>query len=317
MNGTPELRDRKLRNLTSKFDLQHLHYAVATADHGSFRKAAEALMLRHSTLSRCIRQLEQAIGVTVFDRSSSGVRATQAGQSFLQSARSILEQMDTLLINANSISQGEFGRLAVGLYTSLSVGNLRATLTEFKQRFPQVELGMVEWSRTRLIAALRTGALDVAILTGDGPHQENSTIPLWSERTLVALPDAHSLANRDAVHWTDLRSETVLLSDYDLGRELEDLLMSKLVSPEDRPKIKRHDVSRGIIVSLVSAGFGISLVTESDVGVGFSNLIYRELRDGTGPSCIGYSAHWRADNDNPALEGFLKILEQRYPLPSI
>jgi hypothetical protein len=56
---------------------------------------------------------------------------------------------------------------------------------------------------------------------------------------------------RDAIYWTSLRSETVLLSHYDPGREFETLLMSKLVSPEGRPKTERHDVSRGIIKSLV------------------------------------------------------------------
>ena len=101
----------------------------------------------------------------------------------------------------------------------------------------------------------------------------------------------------------------------DPGRELEDLLMSKLVSPEDRPKIARHDVSRGIIKSLIAAGFGVSLVTESDIGANFSGLTYRELRDGTGPSRVGFSAHWRSDNDNPALANFLKLLGERYPLP--
>jgi DNA-binding transcriptional LysR family regulator len=225
--------------------------------------------------------------------------------------------MDALLINANRTGRGELGRLAIGFYTSLSAGNLRATLTEFRQRFPQVELGMVERSRARLITALRNGALDIAIVTGDASLQDNKACSLWSERTLVALPEGHSLADRETIYWTDLRSETVLLSDYDPGREFEDLLISKLVSPEDRPKVERHDVSRGIIKSLVGAGFGVSLVTESDIGASFSGLIYRELRDGTGPTRIGYSAHWRSDNDNPALASFLKLLGERYPSPSI
>src|SRR5258708_20714467 len=82
---------------------------------------------------------------------------------------------------------------------------------------------------------------------------------LWSERILLALREGHPLAGREVLYWTDLRGETVLLSQYDPGRELEDLLMSKLVSPEDRPKIARHDVSRGIIESLIAAGFGVSL----------------------------------------------------------
>ena len=140
-------------------------------------------------------------------------------------------------------------------------------------------------------------------------------MPLWSERTLLALVEDHPLARKDVIYWTDLRGETVLLSQYDPGRELEDLLLSKLVSPDDRPKIARHDVSRGIIKSLIAAGFGVSLVTESDVGANFSGLTYRELRDGSGPSRVGFSAQWRSDNDNPALASFLKVLGERYRLP--
>jgi DNA-binding transcriptional LysR family regulator len=172
-----------------------------------------------------------------------------------------------------------------------------------------------ESSRVRLVTALRNGALDIAIVTSELPLLENQGMPLWSERILLALLEGHPLAGKDVVYWTDLRGETALLSQYDPGRELEDLLISKLVSPEDRPKIARHDVSRGIIKSLIAAGFGVSLVTESDIGANFSGLTYRELRDGTGPSRVGFSAHWRSDNDNPALANFLKLLGERYPLP--
>jgi DNA-binding transcriptional LysR family regulator len=95
-------------------------------------------------------------------------------------------RLDALLINAYSTGRGEAGHLAIGFYTSLSAGNLRATLTDFKQRFSQVELGMVERSRAHLITALRNGALDIAIVTGDASHQDNKALSLWSERTLVA-----------------------------------------------------------------------------------------------------------------------------------
>jgi hypothetical protein len=58
-------------------------------------------------------------------------------------------------------------------------------------------------------------------------------------------------------------------------------------------------------------------VTESDIGSSFSGLTFRELRDGTGPSRIGYSAYWRAENDNPALAIFLALLRERYPSPAV
>ena len=299
----------------SAVDLQHLRYALAAADHGSFRRAAEVLLLRQSTLSRCINQLEHSLGMIVFERSSGGVRATAAGRSFLRTARSILEQMDSLVNSAHRAGCGEAGRLSVGFYTSISAGNLLATLVDYKRRFSQIDVCLKESSRVRLVTALRNGALDIAIVTSELPLLADQGMPLWSERILLALLEGHPLAGREVLYWTDLRGETVLLSQYDPGRELEDLLMSKLVSPEDRPKIARYDVSRGIIKSLIAAGFGVSLVTESDIGANFSGLTYRELRDGTGPSRVGFSAHWRLDNDNPALANFLKLLGERYPLP--
>jgi DNA-binding transcriptional LysR family regulator len=122
---------------------------------------------------------------------------------------------------------------------------------------------MVERSRMRLVTALRNGAIDVVIATDGGHVSDSNALPLWSERILVALPEGHQLAGKKAIYWTDLRNETVLLSHYDPGRELEDLLLAKLISTADRPKIERHDVSRGIIKTLISIGFGVSLVAPS------------------------------------------------------
>lgn len=228
-------------------------------------------------------------------------------------ARSILEQVDLLVETAKSNGRGEAGRLSIGFCTSISTGNLRATLTDFKNRHPQIELATVERSRTRLATALRNGTVDVVIVAGDAPLPDNIARPLWSERILVSLPEDHVLAAGTVVNWTDLRNETVLLSQHDPGQEIEDVLISKLVSPADRPKIERHDVSRGIIKSLISMKLGISLVLESDIGASLAGLVYRELRDGTGPTRVDFAAHWRGDNENAALANFLRLLAERYP----
>ena len=317
MDPDPKSKDAPRRSLTSAVDLVHLRYAVAAADHGSFRQAAEALLLPQTKLSRCIRQLEERIEMTVFERSSGGVRATQAGRDFLRMARSILEQMDTLMASAHSAGRGEVGRLAIGFYTSLSAGNLRATLVDYARRFPQIQVRMIESSRTRLTTALRNGAIDAAIVTGQTPLLDSQIMPLWSERVMAALPEAHRLADGETVYWTDLKDETLLISRHDPGPEIQDLLLAKLASPGDRPKALFHDTSLGNIMSLVGAGFGVSLVRESDIGANFSGLVYRELRDGMGPSWVGYSAHWKTDNDNPALASFLKMLGERYPSPGV
>jgi DNA-binding transcriptional LysR family regulator len=314
MEKEPGASDTAWFRSASAFTLQNLRYALAAAEHGSFRQAAEVLLLQQSTLSRCVRQLEDAIGMAIFERSSGGVRATDAGRQFLRSARSILEQVEALATTARSAGRGEAGTLAIGFYMSLASGNLRATLMDVARRFPQLEFQMFEYSRARLETALRNGQVDIAIIPGATALPGAKTTPLWSERIVAALPEGHPLAPRAWLQWIDLKDERILLSRRDPGPELRDLVIAKTTSPGFRPKIVRHDVTRASIKSLVGAGFGVTLLTEASDGASVAGVVYRELRDGVEPARIGYSAQWRADNENPALANFLKILGERYLL---
>ncbi|MBR0820307.1 LysR family transcriptional regulator [Bradyrhizobium liaoningense] len=301
---------------SNNVSLHHLRSAVAASDCGSFRRAAELLGVRHSALSRSVSQFEYLLGVTLFERSTSGVTATPAGRAILRMSQMILEQVDTLVITGRSSGHGEAGRLSVGFCTSVSAGNLRASLIEFRRRAPLVELATVERSCVRLMNALRSGTIDIAILPGGITPPDQESLPVWSERILILLPEDHPLATLNVVHWTDLRNETVLLSQHDPEDDLEDLLNSKIMTPEDRPKVERHDVSRGIVKSLIGMGLGISLVMESDVGATFAGIVYRELLDGTGPSRLRFRVHWLPDNENPVLRRFLDLIAECYPSPS-
>lgn len=316
MQATPDsaINSRKLTP-NNAIDFQHLRYAVAAADHGSFRSAAETLMIQQTTLSRCIRQLEHAIGMSVFDRYSGGVRATQFGQSFLRVARSILEQVDSIVMSAQMTGRGELGRLSIGFYTSLSAGNLRGTIVEYSRQFPHIEIEMIERSRSRLTTALRNGAIDAAIVTGDRGLLGCKWMPLWSERILAVLPENHRLAGRQTVSWTDIGSEVVLLGRRDPGPVIQDYLNARIVSAEGRPRIVWHDVSRESIKSLVGASLGIGLTLEASLGTNSDGVVHREILDGGGSARIGLSVSWREDNENPALLNFLHLLKRRHPSP--
>ncbi|WP_247388758.1 MULTISPECIES: LysR family transcriptional regulator [unclassified Bradyrhizobium] len=98
------------------------------------------LRLQQSSLSRTISELEHHLGVQIFERFSGGVRPTRPGCDVLRLARTILEEFDALIATARSVHNSETGSLSVGFCTSLSAGNLRASLLEFKERFPQIAL---------------------------------------------------------------------------------------------------------------------------------------------------------------------------------
>ncbi len=252
----------------------------------------------------------------MFERTSGGVHLTQAGAGIIRTCQYLVDAVDLLASTAEAVSRGIAGRLSVGFYTSLSTGNLRASLTEFSIRFPEVEIRLVEASRSQIFADLERGLLDIAIVTREPDPGKDSAMVLWTERILAALPEAHPLAAGKIVHWTDLKDETFLLSDHNPGPELRDVLVSKLAPLGGQPKFVIHNVSQENIKGLVSVGFGISVILEASLGASFPGVSFLEVRDGTGANRISFSAHWRIDNDNPALANFIALLKERYPSPA-
>lgn len=118
------------------FDIRQLRYAVAAADHGSFYRAARALDVEQSTLSRNILRLERVIGATLFNRSRSGVTPTVAGARFFRSARTMVANAERMVAATRAAGQGRAGSLMVGHNSPVSAGNLRATVLAWQNDNP-------------------------------------------------------------------------------------------------------------------------------------------------------------------------------------
>ena len=112
------------KQLNGKIDLKQLRHAVAAADYGSFRQAAEALNIKQSTLSRSILQLEHATSIRLFERSPGGVAVSRLGGDFIRMAKGVLEQINEFDLSKAIPSRSEV--LRIGFCTSLSAGALRA-----------------------------------------------------------------------------------------------------------------------------------------------------------------------------------------------
>jgi DNA-binding transcriptional LysR family regulator len=168
-------------------ELKHLRYAEVAERCGSFRKAADLLALKQSNQSRRIRHLEDQLGVRLFERTNGGVRPTPAGRDFVHGARRVLGELEVVIDGVKAAGRGEAGHITIGFYTSLSAGNLRATLVEYAQRFPQVEISTIEGSRSRLLGGIENATIDIAIVTGEPEPGCDRSMVLWSERIISRL----------------------------------------------------------------------------------------------------------------------------------
>jgi DNA-binding transcriptional LysR family regulator len=127
---------RKETGTPVSIELKHLRYAEVAERCGSFRKAADLLALKQSNLSRRVRHLEEQLGIALFERTNGGVRPTSAGRDFVNGVRRVLNELQIVVEGAKAVSRGEAGYMTIGFYSSLSAGNLRASLVEYGQRFP-------------------------------------------------------------------------------------------------------------------------------------------------------------------------------------
>lgn len=296
------------------FDIRQLRYAVAAADHGSFYRAARALDVEQSTLSRHIMRLERSIGTPIFERSRAGVTMTLAGKAFLRGVRPMIASADQLVAMMRAAGQGRAGGLRLGHNSSVSAGNLRATLMSWHDAHPDVEIDCVEADRNVLLAGLDTGEIDMTILMGSTRRNGFRCQPLWSERMLVALPASHPLVEREMLHWTDLRGERFFLPAADPGPEMRDMLLGRLSVSSASLDIQMHQTSRETILSILGGGYGVSIVCEGSTGVRYPDVVFRPVHSEQGPALIGYSGYWRDDNGNPTLRRFLEYIRTRFAL---
>lgn len=297
-------------------ELRQLRYLIAAAEAGSFSRAARSMNIKQATLSRHIIEVEKRLGMTLFDRRTRGATLTPTGKTYLRTAQRIVKEFEELNEWVRATQKGEAGRLAVGFYTSFSAGNLRATLSEFSERFPGVMVRGFERDRDMLLAGIESGLLDIAIMIGERPYSGIKSRPLWSERHLVVMPETHPLASRERIHWQDLAGERFLLTERDPGPETRNLLLGKLGSPGYTPQIDMDDIGRDTVISSIALGGRLAIFAESSAGIQVPGVLFREIHEANGHSRIGYSGYWRDDNENPVLRRFLDFVAIRYSLPS-
>ena len=124
-------------------ELRHLRYFVAVGEEQHYARAAHRLRVAQPALSRQIQDLEEELGLKLFDRLTRGVRISTAGKSFLEDARRILQQVDEATVNVKRVASGQSGTLRVGFLESISWhGVVPEAFRRFRQHQPDAELAL-------------------------------------------------------------------------------------------------------------------------------------------------------------------------------
>ncbi|MEQ1725783.1 MAG: LysR family transcriptional regulator [Sphingopyxis sp.] len=294
-------------------ELRQLRYAVLAADTQSFSRAAATLNVKQSTLSRRVLQLEHRLGVKLFERTTRGAEPTENGRVFIEQARRIVTDIDNLQTTARNVSYGLQGRIAVGYCSPLMSGNLKLAFSDYLMRFPDVQFDGVEAGPEKLLHALQSHTIDVAVAPAGLEEPSILTRPLWAERLMAVLLGDNRLTENERIYWQDLRREVFVVPSGGLGPILGNLLSARLTEQGYRPNIIYQDTSLESVLAMITAKRFVSIATEASQGVIWPDLHFREIYDSNGPARLEYALYWREENENPALKRFFKLIEERYP----
>lgn len=286
-------------------DLRFLRYAIAVAEHGSFRRAAVYLDVSQSVVSRRVQLLERRLGVALFIRHPSGARITRAGLRFIEEARTGVEHLRVAISGLQTRETRNGGSLRIGISTSIAGGLIPKLLMQLRLQFPGIDIRLEEdWSQSNTAAVL-SGKLDAAFIPGAPPASGCECKILWHEPIFVAVPEGHTLASKKYVNWEDIRAEGFVVPDAGSGQDINDYLIRTLSTTGFRPKVDVHRVGREGLLSLVSLGFGLTLATGSALGIKYPGVIF--LPAGDVHEKVGTSVVWLAGNPNPCLKSLVTI----------
>src|SRR5215213_4844983 len=307
-SSTPDIRFWYNLNM----ELRRLRYFVAVAEELSFNRAAKRLHISQPPLSNQIKQLEGELGVLLFERTSRGVRVTEAGELLLEEARRIFVQVDQTTRIVRRVGHGEIGRLTLGFVPSASNDVLPPILRTFRDRFPEVELFLREMRPDLVVQRLHDTQIDAGFLYLPFENTPFRVECASREPLVVALPEAHPLASETQIELQALAEDAFILpARYQRMPGLYGQVTEACRQAGFVPNAVQKDVwLMQTIVGLVAGGIGVALVPASLRNLHRRGVVYRAVK-GLSPT-VALGMVWRGDDLSPVLSSFLQVARESF-----
>ena len=239
-------------------NLRDLHYVVALADHRHFGRAAAASFVSQPTLSTQIKKLEDELGVALVERAPRKVMLTPVGHDIAERARRILAEVDQLKESARRTRDPEAGSVRLGIFPTLGPYLLPHVLPKIRERFPRLELLLVEEKTEIILRQLREGRLDVGVLALPLHDDQLHVEFLFDEPFVLAVPSTHALARRSTLSLHDLANERLLLLED--GHCLRDQALDVCTLAGSGERNGFRATSLETLRQMVAANVGITLL---------------------------------------------------------
>ena|ERR1700676_492823 len=287
-------------------ELRHLRYFIAVGEEQHYGRAAGRLRVAQPALSRQIQDLEEEIGVKLFERLPRGVKISAAGKSFLEDTRRILQQVNEATLRAGRVARGQSGVLRVGFTESASwQGVVPDSFRRFRQRQPDAELQLHPSASLDQIEAVRSGRLDAGFVFNMAKSdRELDQGPVAIHHLVLAAPKGHPLAKLEKLRLREMSNVPFVWFPRRQSPAYYDRLMHECFRGGLKtPHIVQEAVDQATMLSLVSCRLGVAFVTEATRWRCPKDVVLLPVTDLNLP--LPVALIWRKDNASPLLAKFV------------
>jgi DNA-binding transcriptional LysR family regulator len=287
-------------------ELRHLYYFKAVAEELNFRKAADRLFISQPGLSRQIRQLEEELSVTLFDRDQRNVSLTAAGSYLKVEVDFLLNHLETIKGQLNQIQAGKIGELRIGFLGSASNQIIPRLMSKLNAYQPLVNVNLEELSNSLQVEMLQKDKLDLGFVRLNSVPDELEMRTITRDTFSVVVPKNHPVRQSDFVSMNQFKEESFVLFSSDYSNFYYDQIIGICRDAGFSPKIQHKSVHALTIFKLVESGLGVAIVPTS-IQEGYEiNVRFMEI-----PHISQFTellVIWKTENRNPVLKQVLDLI---------
>lgn len=308
--GCPTVRREK----GWQVELRWVEAFIAVAEELHFGRAADRISMAQSPMSQVIRKLERELGTALFERSTRVVALTDAGRAFLPHARAILGEVDLGKRATAAAAGGIYGNVALGFAGALNHRTLPPLTRAVRTRYPNISLSLEARVLTvDAIEQLRNHSVDLAFVGMPviGEHLASRLVAV--EELAAMLPADHPLAGAPGIELAQLASDEFVTMPLNPGSTLRERTMLACMDAGFRPRIAQEVFDPYLVLSLVAAGVGVSLMPAGMQSIMPAGCVSVPLARPAPILETGLA--WRADDRSKSLVAVLEVAEQVLPTP--
>lgn len=289
-----------------QIELRHIHYFLAVAEELHYRKAAEKLFISQPGLSRQIKQMEESLGVTLFERSNRKVVLTKAGEYLKNELAINVKNIEHTLQHAKLLHDGKNGDLKLGYVGSAMQEIIPSLLLKLQKQQPDILFSLKELDNQKQIEGLLSFDLDIGFVRLERVPRTLQILPILKESFCLVLPNEHPINQENFKNLAQLKEESFILFDQKYSASYYEKVMQLFDDSGFSPVVSHNTIHSSSIYKLVENGFGLSIVPKSLVATSHKRVKFIELSKLKHKTVL--SIVWNKNNRNPLLEKIINLL---------